>query len=150
MARAFLLLGTNQGDLNYNIGKAMEKLQSSGIVIKKRSRISKTKPWGRKDQPDFLNVVLEVETAYEPLDLLSVIKSLEVCIGRKPDLVRWGPRVIDIDILFYEDQVIKTRELTIPHREFLNRPFAIRLLLEIAPAFRHPGTRRQVNEYLES
>jgi 2-amino-4-hydroxy-6-hydroxymethyldihydropteridine diphosphokinase len=150
MARVFLLLGTNQGDLHCNIEAAMKKLPDRGIVIKKRSRISKTKPWGRKDQPDFLNVVLEVETDYEPLELLSVIKSIEVDIGRKPDPVRWAPRVIDIDILFYEDRLIETKELIVPHREFLNRPFAIRLLAEIAPAFRHPGTRKQVNEYLES
>ncbi|MBN2621677.1 2-amino-4-hydroxy-6-hydroxymethyldihydropteridine diphosphokinase [candidate division WOR-3 bacterium] len=149
MARAFLLLGTNQGDLYRNIEAAMKELQNSGVAIKKRSRICKTKPWGKKDQPDFLNVVLEVETGCEPLELLSVIKSIEMAIGRKPDPVRWGPRVIDIDILFFEDRVIETKELTVPHGEFLNRPFAIRLLTEIAPALRYPGTRRYVSEYLE-
>lgn len=150
MARAFLLLGTNMGDLRANIETAMRKLEERGVVIKTSSRILRTKPWGKKDQPDFLNVVLEVKTDCEPQELLAVAKSVEADTGRKPDTEQWGPRVIDIDILFYEDLVIETTELSVPHREFLNRPFAIRLLAEIAPTFKHPGTRKPIEEYLES
>jgi 2-amino-4-hydroxy-6-hydroxymethyldihydropteridine diphosphokinase len=150
MARAFLLVGTNQGDLQLNIKSAIENIQHQGIAIVKRSSISRTKPWGCEDQPDFLNMTLKIETSYEPQELLYVLKSIETRMGRRPDALRWGPRIIDIDILFYEDRVIESKELTIPHPEFLNRPFAIRLLAEIEPSFEHPCTHKKVCQYLES
>jgi len=150
MACAYLLIGTNQGELRSNIKKALENLQNKGITIIKKSRISKTKPWGNTEQPDFLNVVLEVGTDYEPLMLLSIIKSIEEQLGREPDKARWGPRNIDIDILFYEDRVIKTNDLTVPHGEFLNRPFAIQLMADVAPGFIHPCTGKPVRDYLDS
>jgi 2-amino-4-hydroxy-6-hydroxymethyldihydropteridine diphosphokinase len=150
MACVYLLVGTNQGALRTNIEKALESLQNNGITVMKKSRMSSTKPWGNTEQPDFLNVAVEVETDYDPVRLLSIIKSVEGQLGRKRDDVRWGPRIIDIDILFYEDRVITTKDLTVPHREFLNRPFAIQLMADIAPGFIHPCTQRPVRDYLES
>jgi len=144
------MIGTNQGDLQSNIEEAIERIKKAGIIIKKKSRISKTKAWGFSKQPDFLNIVLEGEVKYEPPALLSVIKTIEQDLGRKADTIRWGPRIIDIDILFYDDRVIKTKELIVPHEQFLNRPFAIKLMADIAPTFIHPCTHRQVRDYMES
>lgn len=144
------MIGTNQGDLQTNVKKAIESIQEAGITIKKKSRVAKTKAWGFTDQPDFLNVVLEGETQYEPAELLSILKSIEAQLGRKPGNMQWGPRIIDIDILFYDDRVIDTDELIIPHQEFLKRPFAIKLMVDIAPSFLHPCTHKKVRDYLES
>jgi 2-amino-4-hydroxy-6-hydroxymethyldihydropteridine diphosphokinase len=150
MACAYLLVGTNLGDLRSNIEKALENMQHKGIVIAKKSRISRTKPWGNTQQPDFFNMVLEINTDYDPMTLLQTIKSIEEELGRTLTGVRWGPRVIDIDILFYEDRVINTRDLVVPHREFLNRPFAIQLMADVAPEFIHPCTHKPVREYAGS
>ena len=150
MACAYLLIGTNQGDLRSNIDKALENLQQKGITIRKKSRISRTKPWGNTEQPDFFNMVLEIDTEYDPVMLLQVVKSIEECLGRRSTGVRWGPRIIDIDILFYEDRVINTSDLVVPHQEFLNRPFAIQLMADVAPEYIHPCTRRAVRDHLES
>lgn len=150
MARVFLLIGTNQGNLRTNIENALENIRSENIVIVKKSRILRTKPWGDENQPDFFNMALEIETSYQPSTLLSILKSIETRMGRNPDHGHWEQRIIDIDILFYDNRVIETHDLTIPHREFLNRPFAIQLLGEIAPEFTHPCTNKSVREYLES
>lgn len=148
MARAFLLLGTNQGDLESNIRKALQNLRTNCIQIVKKSRFSKTKPWGCKNQSDFLNVAMKVETDLEPVELLATCKSIEFRMGRKPNGLRWGPRIIDIDIIFYEDRIINTGELTVPHSQFLNRLFAIELVSEIAPTYVYPGTSRAIQDYL--
>jgi len=147
MARAFLLLGSNIGDLKGNIQKAIQHLIANGMFIRKKSRYSMTKPWGREDQPAFLNLVMEIETEYDPIELLAVCKAIELAMGRKKRGVRWGPRIIDLDIIFYEDRIISTEELIVPHPQFLNRPFAIELLNEIAPHFVYPGTSKKIEEY---
>lgn len=147
MARAFLLLGSNIGDLRKNIDQALQSLKPNNIEIKQKSRYCMTKPWGNKDQPDFLNIVVEVETDHQPQELLTMCKSIESQMGRKMNGVRWGPRIIDIDIIFYEDLIIKTNELVVPHPQFLNRPFAIELFAEIAPSFIYPGTSQKIDEY---
>lgn len=147
MVAVFLLLGTNIGDLKENLRRALEALEEGGLVILKKSRIYRTKPWGNEEQPDFLNMVVQTQCAYSPLELLVKIKDIEQQLGRKPNR-RWGPRVMDIDILFYGKQIIQETNLTIPHPEFFRRPFAIQLMAEVAPDFIPPHSSRPIRDYL--
>lgn len=149
MEKIFLLIGTNVGDLKPNLIKAQKYLEKHKVKIMKKSKIHKTKPWGNNNQPDFLNIALEVECNYKPLRLLHMLKKIESSMGRKKTERRWGPRIIDIDILFYGRQIMKRKDLIIPHKEFYNRPFAIKLLAEIAPDFVPPQSEKQVKNYLK-
>jgi len=148
MENILLLMGTNVGNLKTNLLTALRLLDENGIRVVKKSKIYRTKPLGNEDQADFLNMALEVECLYEPLELLRVLKRIESHMGRKRTR-RWGPRVIDIDILFYGDRIIKKKELEIPHREFFNRTFAIELCAEIAPDFVPPRSKKKIKDYLE-
>lgn len=147
MENIFLLLGTNIGHLKKNLDSALNKIQGHNIRIVKKSKMYKTKPWGSNNQPDFLNMVIEIDCDYSAAELLTVLKNIESKMGRKKTR-RWGPRVIDVDILFYGDRVIKSKNLIIPHKEFLNRPFAIKLLAEIAPDFILPFSTKRVKDFL--
>ena len=149
MEKIFLLIGTNVGDLKSNLLKAQKYLEKHKVKIIKKSKIYKTKPWGNDNQPDFLNIALEVECNYKPLRLLHRLKKIESSMGRKKTGRRWEPRIIDIDILFYGSQIMKRKDLVIPHKEFYNRPFAIKLLAEIAPDFVPPQSEKQVKNYLK-
>ncbi len=149
MDNIFLLLGTNVGNTKENLRHALRALEDSQITIKKKSRMHKTKPWGYTDQPDFLNLAVHVECEYTPRELLTVIKRIEGNMGRKKGGERWGPRIIDIDILFYDQEVIAEQDVIIPHKEFFNRPFAMKLLCEIAPDFIPPHTGKRLVEHLE-
>ena len=148
MERIYLLVGTNIGLLETNLERALILLKARSIEIIKKSRIYKTKPWGEVCQPDFLNMALEVRTDLGARELLRTLKDIEREMGRQDSAGRWQPRVIDIDILFMDDLVIDQADLTIPHKEFFNRPFAVRILSEIAPAFRPPGVDRALCEYV--
>jgi len=149
MDNIFLLLGTNVGDIKENLRNALRALENNAIAIRKKSRMHRTKPWGYADQPDFLNMAVEVECEYTPRELLAIIKRIEKDMGRKKARERWGPRIIDIDILFYNQEVIAEQDVTIPHKEFFNRPFAMKLLCEIAPDFKPPQTGKRLIEHLE-
>jgi len=149
MRKIFLLLGSNLGALEENLINALRYLESHNINVVKKSRIYRTKPWGVTDQPDFLNMAVEIECDYRPEELLNILKKIESLMGRKKTGDRWGPRIIDIDILFYNQQIIKEKNLTIPHKEFYNRPFAIKLLSDIAPGFIPPFSDKPMKEYLK-
>lgn len=137
MNRVYLLLGSNLGDRERNIERALSELERRGISIVKKSSLHNTSPWGYRKQPDFLNLAVECLTSLEPLNLLRVLKEIERDLGRKSTF-RYGPRVIDIDIILYEDIVLKTDELTIPHPMMHLREFVLKPLCEIAPNFVHP------------
>ena len=107
------------------------------IAETRASRIYETAPWGYTRQPAFLNQVIEAHTDLAPLDLLSYIKSIEVNLGRTPTF-RYGPRLIDIDIIFYGDQVMDLPGLVIPHPLLEQRPFVLVPLAELAPQLHHP------------
>ncbi len=141
-------MGANLGNVKQNLLRAQNELKKRDIKIINKSKIYKTKPWGDDNQPDYLNVALEVESDYAPSELLIVLKEVESSIGREKNGRRWGPRKMDIDILFYGNQVIRRRDLIIPHKEFFNRPFAIKLLAEIAPDFIPPHSDKHLREYL--
>ncbi|MEO0161781.1 MAG: 2-amino-4-hydroxy-6-hydroxymethyldihydropteridine diphosphokinase [candidate division WOR-3 bacterium] len=145
MAKAYLLLGTNLGKLKENLANALKLLKLHQIKILKTSKIYKTKPWGKVDQPDFLNMAVAVETSYPPHELLKMLKEIEKTMKRR-DEEKWGPRIIDIDILFYEDQVINDDDLVIPHPYFFERNFAIIPLAEIAPDFIPPARDKTIKE----
>lgn len=146
MEKVYLLLGTNLGNLEENLKRAIKAIAARDIRITKTSRIYKTKPWGVIDQPDYLNIAVEVETERSASDLLSIFKAIERDMGRNMVQEKWQPRVIDIDIIFWGDHVVEEADLKIPHSEFFNRPFAIKILAEIAPDFVPPGSNKTLQE----
>jgi 2-amino-4-hydroxy-6-hydroxymethyldihydropteridine diphosphokinase len=126
-------LGSNIGDGAANIGRALAEIEARGIAhITARSSTWRTAPWGYTEQADFANLCALAETRLSPAELLSALKSLERDLGRT-DSVRWGPRLIDIDILFYDDLETADADLTLPHRELFRRAFVLVPLAEIAP-----------------
>ena len=118
-----------------------------GILVQKRSSIYETPPWGFEDQPAFLNMVLQAETDFSPWKLLKTIKNLEGGMGRQPTF-RNGPRLIDIDILFYDDLDFEQSGLVIPHPRIPERAFVLVPLAEIAPNYLHPFLQVTMQELL--
>jgi 2-amino-4-hydroxy-6-hydroxymethyldihydropteridine diphosphokinase len=126
----WLALGSNLGDRAGYLRAAVEALAGAAIMLVRASRVAETEPVGVRDQPRFLNQVLEVETSLEPRPLLEAVKNIEQQLGRTAR-VRWGPREIDIDILRYNDRLVDEPGLHIPHPELQNRPFLLDLLEDI-------------------
>ncbi len=147
MARVYLGLGSNLGDSEAHLRRAIQALGAAGIAVLQVSGFIRTKPYGVLDQPDFLNAVCLVETALEPKELLGRLKGLEKELGREQTR-RWGPRVIDLDILLYNEEKISCVDLTVPHADMLNRLFVLQPLAEIAPALLHPVSNRTIAEHL--
>jgi 2-amino-4-hydroxy-6-hydroxymethyldihydropteridine diphosphokinase len=139
----FLLLGTNVGDRFENLSEARKRL---GNVLRSSS-VYATAAWGNTRQPEFYNQVIEIESDLSPADLLKRIWDIEKEMGRIRD-EKWGPRVIDIDILFYNDQVIKTDLLTVPHPEIQNRKFTLVPLSELTDMI-HPLLKKNISKLLE-
>jgi len=134
--QVFIALGTNIGDREANLCKARKALAPKVIIIKE-SPIYITPPWGFEDQPEFLNQVLEVQTKMRPGRLLKYLKRIEKKMGRMKTF-RNGPRLIDLDILFYGQRVIMRSNLQIPHPHLHERSFVLVPLSDIAPDFIHP------------
>ncbi|MCD6129126.1 2-amino-4-hydroxy-6-hydroxymethyldihydropteridine diphosphokinase [Candidatus Bipolaricaulota bacterium] len=137
MAKAFLGLGANLPPEEERLREALRLLSAKGARPVALSSLYRTEPWGRADQPWFVNLVVEVETELPPRALLRVAKGIEQALGRK-DRGRWGPREVDIDILLYEDLVVQDPDLTVPHPRLPARRFVLEPLCEIAPQARHP------------
>ena len=134
MARAWLSLGANLGDAPANLAEAVRRIgEADGVAVVAQSGMITTKPWGKTDQPDFLNLALEINTALEPLPLLDALQAIEAVMGRQR-LEHWGPRLIDIDIVAYERLEMDAARLTLPHRYAHERDFVLDPLREIAPA----------------
>ena len=142
---AFIALGTNLGDRKENLNQAISKIEETGNVVVLKSYIYETKPYGVKEQPDFYNAVIGVLTPYKPLALLNVLKSIEAEMGRK-DTKKWGPRIIDLDIILYGDIVLDDERLTLPHPDFRNRDFVLRPLKEIARMIVDPISEKTIGE----
>jgi 2-amino-4-hydroxy-6-hydroxymethyldihydropteridine diphosphokinase len=133
LALAYLSLGSNLGDRRRNLEAAVEGLdQTPGVRVRQVSSFRDTPPYGVKDQPEFLNGVAEIETELDPPALLAVVKRIERELGRVTSF-RWGPRLIDIDILLYDHLRWHSPELTIPHPGILERTFVTEPLAELAP-----------------
>lgn len=147
--RIYLGLGSNMGQRQENIQQAVEKIRCiQGMDVQQLSEIIETNPIGGPPQNKFLNSVLEGEFAGTPQKLLSEVLFIEKDLGRVRT-VRWGPRTIDIDILFYGSRIIHTPELIIPHPRLQERGFVLRPLAGIAPGFVHPVSGRTVAQMLE-
>lgn len=132
----FIGLGSNVGNRTQNCLNALE-LISNFTVIKAVSSFYETHPVGKEDQPSFINAVAKVSTLLSPLNLLNSLKLVERQMGREKK-EKWGPRLIDLDILFYEDFVLDYQELTLPHPELHTRRFVLEPLCEIEPWLEHP------------
>ncbi|HEY3456387.1 MAG TPA: 2-amino-4-hydroxy-6-hydroxymethyldihydropteridine diphosphokinase [Bryobacteraceae bacterium] len=146
--RAYLSLGSNLGNLEENLGRALALLESERIHVVERSSIYETEPQDVTDQPWFLNMAVACETRCFPLQLLTAVRDVERQMGRVRR-IRRGPRVIDIDILLFgNNAVMDTPRLIVPHPRMLERRFVLEPLLEIAPDLVHPVTRRPLRDYL--
>ena len=137
MSRAYVALGSNLGDREENLRTALKHLQENGVDVIKTSSFIETEPYGVTDQPGFVNAVCQVETELAPLELLRLLLSIEQEMGRVR-LRRWGERNIDLDLLLYEDTVLESEELTLPHPDMQNRDFVLIPLAEIAGDAVHP------------
>lgn len=139
--------GSNLGDRSANISQAISELEHKGIKFLKCSSLYETEPVGYEDQPDFYNAVCRIETELPPLSLLKTVKMAEKRVGRRKRF-RWGPREIDIDILIYNDIIIKTDILCVPHREIANRFFIVKMMEEINPDIFIPGENLTVSSLI--
>jgi 2-amino-4-hydroxy-6-hydroxymethyldihydropteridine diphosphokinase len=144
----YLALGSNLGNRLENLKEAVAAL-SPQLEVKAKSHIYETPPWGYEDQPLFLNQVLKAQTYLEPEPLLKHLKRLEIALGRKPSF-RNGPRLIDIDILLYDNLVLNTPALTIPHPHMHERGFVLLPMMDIAPDLIHPIIQKSVREMIVS
>jgi len=137
LTTVFLLLGSNLEDPDKQLRLARESIASKVGALVECSAVYWSAPWGKEDQPAFLNQVLQLSVAYTADDLLHLLLSIEQEMGRQR-LVKWGSRIIDIDILYYGQEIITKDHLKIPHPEIANRRFVLVPLQEIAPDFKHP------------
>jgi 2-amino-4-hydroxy-6-hydroxymethyldihydropteridine diphosphokinase len=147
---AYLLLGSNLGDREEVLRQAIAQIAKEIGSIDAQSSIYETEPWGNINQPGFLNLALKVNTKLSAMQVLEKALAIEKQLGRVR-LERWGSRIIDIDIIFYNADVIRIEDqLSIPHPEMQNRKFVLEPLCEIAPEFLHPLLNRTVKELFES
>lgn len=138
--RCFIGLGSNIGDGPDTIRKALTRLgEDPEIEVIRASSLYRSAPWGRTDQPDFTNAVAELATTLSAPELLQRLLQLEGELGRSRDTGHWGPRLIDVDLLVFADQVFSTAELTLPHPRMHQRAFVLLPLLELEPEFEIPG-----------
>lgn len=145
--KIFLGLGSNKGDRNQYLLKAVEKINSSvNCRVINSSSVYETTPFGDIEQPNYFNAVIEIESGYSAHKLFELIKKIEVDLGRTPSDKKWGPREIDIDILFYNQLIYNKDNLIIPHSEILKRDFVLVPLIEIVPDFVHPVEKKRMNE----
>jgi 2-amino-4-hydroxy-6-hydroxymethyldihydropteridine diphosphokinase len=147
MNQVFLSLGSNIGNRKTNLNAAIKKLLEKCVIIK-ASSIYETEPWGKTNQPSFYNQVLEVTTHLTPDELLEFIHIIERQQGRKLSMERYLPRPIDIDILFYNNMILTTETLMIPHPQIHNRNFVLIPLADIAPDLKHPVLGKTISKLI--
>lgn len=146
MAIAYLGLGSNIGDREESLKNALNKIsETPGITVSKISSRYETKPYGKTDQPDFINMAVEIDTNLTPLDLLEAVLGIEHELGRVRTET-WGPRSIDIDVLLYEELELDLTDLKVPHPEMHLRSFVIDPMNEIAPKREHPTLKMTIEE----
>jgi 2-amino-4-hydroxy-6-hydroxymethyldihydropteridine diphosphokinase len=144
----FLLLGSNLGDRLQTISRAKRSIEALAGKIIKQSSPYQTEAWGNTDQDSFLNQVLEINSKHTPQVLLSLLLRVEAELGRERK-EKWGPRTIDIDILFFGNTIMATPDLIIPHPAIADRRFTLIPLAEIAPDFVHPTLKKNCRQLLD-
>jgi 2-amino-4-hydroxy-6-hydroxymethyldihydropteridine diphosphokinase len=137
MNSVFLLLGSNLGNREQYLQQAIALIDTNIAPVTKTSSIYETQSWGKTDAPDYLNQVITLQTEIQAAQLLRKILDIELMLGRKR-VEKWGSRTIDIDILFYGDEIINGENLQVPHPELHKRRFTLEPLAEIAPGLVHP------------
>lgn len=145
MSKIFLHLGSNEGDRLKILSQALEEIGLKIGLIKTKSSVYETEAWGKKDQPDFLNMAVEVESDLSPSAVLKEIESIQLALGGIKQ-EKWGPRTIDIDLLLYDDLIVEEDALNIPHQHMHTRNFVLIPLLEIAEDVMHPVFQKTVYE----
>lgn len=148
MSIAYIALGSNLGDKEKNLRRALLLLTQQGVEVVRVSSFLSTEPYGVTDQPQFLNAVACVRTSLAPLALLDVLLATELAMGRVR-LRHWGERNIDLDLLLCEDVVLDTPRLHLPHPDMQNRDFVLLPLAEIAPELKHPTLQKTIWELKE-
>lgn len=147
--RAYLGIGANLADARGALAQAQVELHGPDLRVLRRSGLYSSAPVGPQDQPRFFNAVLEIETTLSPESLLKRVKHIETEMGRTPTR-RWGPRVIDIDIVLFGDLELQSPDLIIPHREMGNRVFVLAPLADLCPSLIVPGSTSSVQALLDA
>lgn len=147
MSLMYLSLGSNLDDRYANLRRALARLQEK-LAVTAVSPVFATEPWGVSEQPPFLNICVAAVTTMTPHEVLELVKSVEQEMGRVPS-GHWGPRLIDIDILFYDSLIVDDEDLTIPHPHMADRAFVLAPLATIIPNFKHPITFETIEEMLD-
>lgn len=151
MAVALIGLGSNLGDRHTHLQEALDRLRRlTATELIRISRFHETDPVGGPSQGKFLNAAAHLETGLEPLPLLHRLLEIEQALGRPPGHARWHPRTIDLDLLDYDQQILETSSLTLPHPRLHERGFVLQPLSEIAPGWRHPVLGKSVRELLQA
>ncbi len=145
----YLHLGSNQGDRHEYLQKALHLISEKIGTISLKSAIYETEPWGLKEQENFLNMAISVMSSKNPEEVLKVIKAIEISMGSVKS-VKWGPRTIDIDILYCDDLIINSPEVTIPHPHIRERNFVLIPLMEIAGDFTDPVHQITIDEMYDA
>ena len=147
MSRAFIGLGSNEGDRLANLSRAAKLLgERPGIRLVKMATILETEPVGGPPQGPYLNTVVEIETTLGPRELFDAAKAIEVELGRRPSKERWAPRPIDLDVLLVDDTVLAEPDLLIPHARMHERWFVLEPLAQLDPGLVHPVLKKTVEE----
>lgn len=147
MKTAFISLGSNAGDRETNLRRALELVETGGVRVVTRSSVYQTAPQDLRNQAWFLNLVVQVETPLFPLQLLHLLQRIEAQLGRKRGKLK-GPRSIDLDILLFGNFIVNTAALQLPHARMHQRRFVLEPLVEIAPELRHPAMHKTARELL--
>jgi 2-amino-4-hydroxy-6-hydroxymethyldihydropteridine diphosphokinase len=147
MNKVYLAFGSNIGESMKTIEMAFALLEQNQMKITKKSSIYETEPYGYKDQPNFVNGVVEIETQLSCRQVLKNILDIELKLGRIRT-IHWGPRVIDLDILFYNNEIYCEEDLTVPHPDLQNRDFVLKPMNDLCPDFIHPILKKSMKEML--
>lgn len=148
MAKVYLGLGSNIGERSENLAEARKRLSDLSLEISSVSPVYISEPWGFESNNDFYNQVIEIKTDVDPYDLLDIIQETENKMGRKRRMKGYSDRIIDIDILFYDNKIISSKPLIIPHPLLHKRMFVLQPMADIAPGLIHPVFNKTIEELM--